>query len=197
MYYRPGIAHIYLIESLTIALCACMHAKSLQSCPTLQSPELQPARLLSTGFSRQGYWNGVPCPPPGHFPDSGFEPESLMLPALAGRFFTTRVTWEALQSALQGRSLFLWPNWKNNWGPQSLSFGWYSSQLGVSDCGVHILPTGRRGSTLWFGPSAAHTSHAVLFFHGYRRTALPRPPVWLSVLNGFTVERNVPYAGLA
>ena len=57
-------AHIYLIESLTIALCACMYAKSLQSCPTLQSPGLQPTRLLSTGFSRQGYLNGVPCPPP-------------------------------------------------------------------------------------------------------------------------------------
>ena len=50
---------------------------------------------LSMGFSRQEYWSGLPCPPPGDLPDSGIEPESLMSPALAGRFFTTSATWEA------------------------------------------------------------------------------------------------------
>ena len=44
----------------------------------------------SMGFSRQEYWSGLPCPPPGIFPDRGIEPVSLMSPALAGRFFTTR-----------------------------------------------------------------------------------------------------------
>ena len=38
------------------------------------------------GFSRQEYWNGLPCPSPGDLPDPGIEP---MSPALAGRFFTT------------------------------------------------------------------------------------------------------------
>ena len=32
---------------------------------------------LSMGFSRQEYWNGLPCPPPGALPDPGIEPESL------------------------------------------------------------------------------------------------------------------------
>ena len=41
---------------------------------------------LSLGFSRQEYWSGLPCPPPGNLPDPGIESES---PALAGRFFTT------------------------------------------------------------------------------------------------------------
>ena len=41
---------------------------------------------LSTGFSRQEHWSGLPCPPPGDLPDPGIEPAS---PALAGRFFTT------------------------------------------------------------------------------------------------------------
>ena len=41
---------------------------------------------LSIGFSRQGYWSGLPRPPPGDFPDSGIEPASLRSPALAGRF---------------------------------------------------------------------------------------------------------------
>ena len=47
------------------------------------------------GFSRQEYWTGLPCPPPGDLPDPGIKPMSLMLPALAGGFFTTRATWEA------------------------------------------------------------------------------------------------------
>ena len=43
---------------------------------------------LSMGFSRQGYWSGLPCPPPGHLPNPGTGPMSLMSPALAGGFFT-------------------------------------------------------------------------------------------------------------
>ena len=48
---------------------------------------------LSMRFSRQGYWSGLRCPPPGDLPDSGIEP---MSPALAGGSFTTGTTWEAL-----------------------------------------------------------------------------------------------------
>ena len=44
---------------------------------------------LSMGFSRQEYWSGLPCPPPGDLPNPGVEPVSLMSPALAGGFFTT------------------------------------------------------------------------------------------------------------
>ena len=50
---------------------------------------------LSMGFSRQEYWSGLPFPPPGDFPVLGIEPEFLMSPALAGKFFTTSATWEA------------------------------------------------------------------------------------------------------
>ena len=62
------------------------------------------------GFSRQEHWSGLPCPPPGHLPDTGIEPMSLMSPALAGRFFTTSTTWEALQhltGACNFKSCFL------------------------------------------------------------------------------------------
>ena len=51
--------------------------------------------LLSMGFSRQRYWSGLPCLPPGHLPDPGIKPTSLKSPALAGGFFTTSTTWEA------------------------------------------------------------------------------------------------------
>ena len=43
---------------------------------------------LSMGFSKQEYWNGLSCPPPGDLSHPGIEPTSLMSPALAGRFFT-------------------------------------------------------------------------------------------------------------
>ena len=31
------------------------------------------------GFSRQEYWSGLPCPPPGDLPDPGIEPRSPAL----------------------------------------------------------------------------------------------------------------------
>ena len=40
-------------------------------------------------FSRQEYWNGLPCPPPGHLPDPGIDPVSL-----------TSAYWEAGSSSL-------------------------------------------------------------------------------------------------
>ena len=51
---------------------------------------------LSTRFSKQEYWSGLPCSPPGDLPDPGIKSESLMSPALEGGFFTTTATWEAL-----------------------------------------------------------------------------------------------------
>jgi len=47
---------------------------------------------LSMGFSRQEYWSGLPCPPPGDLPDPGIEPASLVL---VGGFFIMNATWEA------------------------------------------------------------------------------------------------------
>ena len=36
---------------------------------------------LSMGFSRQGYWSGLPFPSPGDLPDPGIEPRSPALQA--------------------------------------------------------------------------------------------------------------------
>ena len=49
---------------------------------------------LSVGFPRQKYWSELPFPSPGYLPDPGIKSESLISPALAGRFFTTRATRE-------------------------------------------------------------------------------------------------------
>ena len=61
---------------------------------TLQAP-------LSTGFSREEYQSGLPCPPPGNLPDPGIEPSVLMSPKLVGGFFPTSTTWEALSLITQ------------------------------------------------------------------------------------------------
>ena len=37
---------------------------------------------LSMGFSRQEYWSGLPCLPPGDLPHPGMEPASLVSSAL-------------------------------------------------------------------------------------------------------------------
>ena len=55
---------------------------------------------LSLGFSRQGYWSALPCPPPGHHPDPGIKATSLMFPALAGKFCTTRPPGKPLINAV-------------------------------------------------------------------------------------------------
>ena len=41
---------------------------------------------LSMAFSRQEYWSGLPCPPPGYLPDPGIEPGSPTSLALLGGF---------------------------------------------------------------------------------------------------------------
>ena len=51
---------------------------------------------LSMEFSRQGYWSGLPFPPPGDLPYPRIEPASLASPALAGGFFTTVATGKPL-----------------------------------------------------------------------------------------------------
>ena len=75
-----------------------LHAKLLQSCPSLCnrmdcSPPGSSVRGDSPG---QEYWSGLPCPPPGDLPDPGIQLASLMFPALAGGLFTTGATWETL-----------------------------------------------------------------------------------------------------
>ena len=64
----------------------------VQSCLTLCDPmDCSPRASSVHGFSRQGYWSGLPFPSPGDLPDSGMEPRS---PALAGGFFTVWATRE-------------------------------------------------------------------------------------------------------
>ena len=53
-----------------------------QSCLSLQ-PHGQRSLVdySPLGFSRQEYWSGLPCPPPGDLPNPGIEPRSPTLQA--------------------------------------------------------------------------------------------------------------------
>ena len=57
------------------------------------------------GFSRQESWSGLPCPPPEDLLDPEIKGMSLTSPALAGGFFTTGATWEALPAACSHGSI--------------------------------------------------------------------------------------------
>ena len=43
---------------------------------------------LSMRFSRQEYWSGLPCPPPGDLLNRGIEPKASCIFCIAGGFFT-------------------------------------------------------------------------------------------------------------
>ena len=62
-------------------------------CPTLYSPPCSSVLAIS----QVRLWSGGPFPTPGDLPSPEIESVS---PLLAGLFFTTSATWEALQSYL-------------------------------------------------------------------------------------------------
>ena len=133
---------------------ACVHAQSLQSCPTLWDP--MDCRLpwietpLSMEFSRQEYWSGLPCPPPGGLPDPGIKPTSHV-----SRIGTTGLVphpgaclLEAFSpQACRGRAIMKERCWKNE-PPVSHSSAW-RSLLGLTlwatnahsgDASSHLQP---------------------------------------------------------
>ena len=69
---------------LLLLLLLLSHFSCVRLCVTLWTVACKAP--LSMGFSRQEYWNGLPCPSTGDLPNPGIKPASL---ALAGRFFTT------------------------------------------------------------------------------------------------------------
>ena len=68
------------VERITTALNSAVLSGSVMSnSETLWTVACQAP--LSMEFSRQEYWSGLPCPPPGDLPDPGIEP---VFPSLAG-----------------------------------------------------------------------------------------------------------------
>ena len=67
-----------LVLSPNTNCCCCLVAKSDSFATPWTAACLAP---LSVGFPRQEYWSGLPCPPLGDLPNSGFEPRSPTLQA--------------------------------------------------------------------------------------------------------------------
>ena len=85
---------------------------------------------LPTGFSRQESWSGLPCPSPGDLPNPGIELASLVSPVLAGRFFTTHATWEALLADPINEEVLPTPSRGNDARPALL--GWAGPGICIS-----------------------------------------------------------------
>ena len=77
----------------SIHMCVLSHISHVRLSATPWTKACQAPQ--SMGFSRQEYWSGLKCFPPGDLHDPGIEPMSLISPALAGGFFTTRATGKA------------------------------------------------------------------------------------------------------
>ena len=68
-------------KNLTVLMSRSVLSCSVMS-DSLWSHGLYPARLpCPWGFSRQEYWSGLPCPPPGNLPNPGIQPRSPALQA--------------------------------------------------------------------------------------------------------------------
>ena len=72
---RPRRVHQHLVRA-----CVCCRFARVQLFTTSWTVAHQAP--LSMGFSRQEYWSGLPCPPPGDLPDPEIEPGSPAAPAL-------------------------------------------------------------------------------------------------------------------
>ena len=131
------------IIPISQGMCVC--AKSLQPCPTLCDPvDCSLPHAPVHWILQQGYWSGLPCPPPGDLPDPGMEPLSLMSPALAGGVYI-----EATSMSIKG-----WMNkkphthtqwninqpWKRRKSFQSQKHWWYSGALCKINKPDNMLP---------------------------------------------------------
>ena len=82
-----------------------------QSCPTLCDPITAAHQAaLSMGFSRQGYWSGVPFLSPGDLSDPGIEPRSL---ALQGESLPTELPGSPRKSGSESHSVVSDSLWRH------------------------------------------------------------------------------------
>ena len=122
---------------------------------------LQPTKFLCPwGSSKQEYWGGLPCPPPGDLPDPAIKPGFLRSPALAGRFFTTSTTWEALlnkktsQISPKTDACQKTTNRAQWWKTARRTYWRVVKGRGIFKlrCKINKEPIVLRGNSLWKGP---------------------------------------------
>ena len=87
---RISCFSLFHVSEITLPTrCACVLSR-VCLCTTLWNVAcwLLSMRSLSMGFSRQDYWSGLPCHPPGNLPNPGIEPVSLVSSALQADFYS-------------------------------------------------------------------------------------------------------------
>ena len=62
-----------------VRVCVCYVASVMSDSLRLHGQCVACQAALSMAFSRQEYWSGLPCPPPGDLPDPGIESTSHLL----------------------------------------------------------------------------------------------------------------------
>ena len=99
--------------------CVCMpsHFCHVQLFATLWTIACQTP--LSVRFSRQDYWSGLPCPPPGDLSDAGIEPSFNCLQCRRCRFFTAEPPGFTIPRECGAKYLV---SWKQNSSFQSYPF---------------------------------------------------------------------------
>ena len=85
---NQGLPHLSQdeLDNLHQRVCVCVLSHFSRVCLSVTPRTAALQAPLSMGFSREGYWGGLPFPPPGDLPDPEIE---LTSPVLAGGFFTT------------------------------------------------------------------------------------------------------------
>ena len=88
--YRAGLTWIPIKQRVCVCGWSLSHVKLFMVSWTEANQGPLPR------ISSQEYWNGLPCPVPGHLPDLEIKLVSPVFPTSIGGFFTTWATWEAL-----------------------------------------------------------------------------------------------------
>ena len=92
-----------------------MKVSVTQSCPTLCDPmDCSPPGSSVMGFSRQGYWSGLPFPSLGDLPDPGIEARS---PDLEGNHSDCFLK----EPAVQGQNIVLQIKFTAPWSRAHIS----------------------------------------------------------------------------
>ena len=162
----PSTGNYHHIVNQLCAVLSCF--SHVQLCATQWTTARQAPLFM--GFSRQEYWSGLPCPPPGDIPDPGIKPASLRSPALAGEVFTTSAPQPTPREALishapiQNKKFTKKEMWRYFFGPRSQS--WESKSRAVSDPGLEHwgpFPLPQLQSNMWSfflpRPLSSHLHH--------------------------------------
>ena len=107
VFFTVQLSHPYMTAGKTIALTRQTFVGKVMSLlshvlffATLWAVALQAS--LSVGFSRLEYWSGLSCTTPGDISNPGIETCISCVSCIAGRFFTSSVTWEVLHLKVPG-----------------------------------------------------------------------------------------------